>query len=72
MSTLTFPTRPSFDGRSMPGTPARAGHCHCIGPWTEGDSCVRCGHFTQETIDYTWYLRALVIANKQRKLLVAA
>lgn len=65
MPTLTFPTRPRND-RCAPGTPDRAEHCQCIGPWPDHDHCLRCGHDSRATIDRAWQIRAAVIAGKRK------
>lgn len=69
---LTFPTRPTSQGRVTVGTPSRAEHCECDGPWPEEDYCVRCGRYSRASIDHTWRLRALIIAGKRKRVRSAA
>jgi hypothetical protein len=66
MPVITFPHRPATDGRITFGTPDRADHCHCIGPWPDGDECARCGHYSRARINRTWQLRAMAIARKRK------
>lgn len=63
MGSLTFPTSPHCTTRQL-GTPERAEACRCgdnaihVEP---RDTCLRCGYYSQETIDATWRLRAAVL-----------
>lgn len=68
---LTFPTKPAGHrkGRAAElGQPKRAQACQC-GPqaFIHDGECVRCGRFTERTINVTWHERAMVIA-RQRAL----
>jgi hypothetical protein len=71
MSMITFPTRLAHRGKgpqAPPGLPKRATPCACdTGPVIDhaNEPCVRCGHYTQTTIDRTWTRRAEEIANRR-------